>query len=395
MTRAFADDLSSLLDQINDTAVDIRHDLHAHPELSFEEHRTTRVVRERLTALGWSLAPCPTETGVVATLAGSAPGRRVMVRADIDGLPVDEEVDLPYRSVNGGVMHACGHDVHTAALLTVADLLARRHDELAGEFTLVFQPAEEALGGARTMIEGGVLDDHPVDYFLAAHVASIAPVGIVATKAGIMMSEATSLLVRIHGRGGHGAYVTREGNVVLALSELAPRLDEVVTDLAFEGTDCACSAGVITAGTANNVVPRHATLRGTLRTFTPDQRVRALDRLTQLLREVSDAFGVECTLATNDAAPAVANDTLVVDRVLARAGDVVGTSRVLTIPPTTGSDDASEFLNRVPGCYVFVGGGLPDGSSGMHHSPDFAVDDGACRIMAGVLAASAVDLAQS
>lgn len=394
MARTFSEDLPQLLTDCNDAMVDLRHDLHAHPELSFEEHRTTKVVRDRLVELGWELAPCPTPTGAVAVLRGTTPGKRIMIRADIDGLPVTEESSLPYTSRNPGIMHACGHDVHTAALLGVADVLARRREELAGEYTLVFQPAEEGLGGARAMIEGGLLEAHPVDFVIGAHVTSLAPVGLVATRAGIMMSEATSLSVEVKGKGGHGAMASIDGNVVLAVSHLAPRLSEVVTGLSYEGTDCACSAGVIHAGTANNVVPRHALLRGTLRTFTSDQLREALTRLERILREVEEEYGVTCQLERGEGTPAVNNDPDVAKRVLTSARSLMGDHNVWELPPTSPSDDVSQFLNRVPGCYMFVGGAMPDGSSGMHHSPDFSVDDGALGAAAGVLSKSAVDLAQ-
>jgi amidohydrolase len=394
MPKTFADDLPQLLDNVEATMVELRHDLHAHPELAFEEHRTTRVVRGRLTELGWELKACPTETGAVAVLRGTKPGRRIMIRADIDGLPVTEENQIATASVNDGVMHACGHDVHTAGLLGIADVLSRRQDEIAGEFTLLFQPAEEALGGAVAMIEGGVLNDNPVDVVIGAHVSSLAPLGFVGTKPGVMMSEAASLSVHIAGKGGHGAMASVEGNVILAVSHLAPRLGEVVDGLSFEGTNCACAAGVINAGTAMNVVPRHAVLRGTLRTFTPEQHVEALDRLRSLLHEVESMYVVSCSLELTDLAPAVVNNADIYEQVMKSATKVVGTSGVMTIPPFTPSDDVSEFLNRVPGCYMFIGGANDDGSSGMHHSPDFQVQDGACRILAGVLAQSAVDLAQ-
>ncbi len=394
MTSTFSEELPQLLNDIDASMVELRHDLHAHPELAFQEHRTTGVVRDRLVELGWDLASCPTETGAVAVLRGAKPGRRIMIRADIDGLPVAEENQISFASVNDGVMHACGHDVHTAGLLGIADILSRRQGELAGEFTLLFQPAEEALGGAMAMIDGGVLTDHPVDVVIGAHVSSLAPLGFVGTKPGVMMSEAASLSIHLKGQGGHGAMASVEGNVVLAVSHLAPRLGDVVDGLSFEGTNCACSAGVINAGTAMNVVPRHALLRGTLRTFTAEQHVEALERLRSLLREVEAMFVVACSLELTDLAPAVVNNVDVYEQVMRSATKVVGASGVMTIPPFTPSDDVSEFMNRVPGCYMFIGGANDDGSSGMHHSPDFQVQDGACRILAGVLVQSAVDLAQ-
>jgi amidohydrolase len=394
MTSSFSDVLPQLLDDVEGPMVEIRHDLHAHPELAFQEHRTTQVVRDRLVELGWELASCPTETGAVAVLRGDKPGRRVMIRADIDGLPVTEENEISFSSVHEGVMHACGHDVHTAGLLGIADVLSRRQADLAGEFILLFQPAEEGSGGALAMIEGGVLIDNPVDVVIGAHVSSLAPLGFVGTKPGVMMSEAASLSIHIKGRGGHGAMASTEGNVILAVSHLAPRLGEVVDGLSFEGTACACSAGVINAGTAMNVVPRHAVVRGSLRTFTADQHVEALERLRILMREVEAMFVVTCSLDLYDVAPAVVNHADIYEQVMKSATKVVGASGVMTIPPFTPSDDVSEFMNRVPGCYMFIGGANADGSSGMHHSPDFQVEDGSCRILAGVLAQSAVDLAQ-
>ena len=395
MARTITEELPELMKHAYGPMVDIRHDLHAHPELSFLEHRTTEVVRNRLVELGWELATCPTETGAVAILRGAKPGQRVMIRADIDGLPVIEERQLSYASVNEGIMHACGHDVHTASLLGVADLLSQHRDELAGEYTLVFQPAEEALGGAEAMIAGGVLENHPADFVIGAHVTSMLPLGFVATRPGVMMSRANALVVDIQGNGGHGAMPTVEGNVVLAVSALAPRLSEVVHGLEFEGGICACSAGVIHAGTANNVVPRHAQLRGTLRTFTPHQLVISLARLDAILHDMEESFEVSCSLSLNDGTPAVVNNMNVARRVIESAGQIVGAANVLDLPPVSPSDDMSEFLNRIPGCYMFVGGALADGTSGQHHSPDFAIDDEACRNFSSVLAACAVDLAQA
>lgn len=392
VAHRFFEDLTELLSEVNDPMVEIRHDLHAHPELSYEEFRTSGVIRDRLVALGWDLAPCPTETGAVATLAGAKAGRRVMLRADIDALPVTEESALSYASSTSGVMHACGHDVHTAALLGVADLLARRRDELAGEFTLVFQPAEEVISGARAMISRGLFENHPVDAVIGAHVVSLAPLGFVGSRPGVMMSRGVTLAVAVSGRGGHAAMAVPEGNVVLAICHLVPRLDEVVAGLTFEGVNCVCSAGVVAVGTKNNVVPRHGLLRGTLRTFTDAQSDEALGRLNELLGEVAAKFDVSCELTIDESVPAVTNDEAVTAIAMASAARVEGVS-VITFPPVTPSDDVSEFFAQAPGCYLFVGGAMADGSSGMHHAPDFAIDDGACRVAAGVLAAGAVDLA--
>ena len=244
------------------------------------------------------------------------------------------------------------------------------------------------------MIAEGVLDSHPVYFVIGAHVTSVLPLGFVATPPGVLMSQANALTIDIEGQGGDGAKASIEGNVVLAVSALAPRLGEVVAGLAFEGGICACSAGVIHAGTANNVVPRRALLRGTLHTFTSDQYIEALARLAAILGEVEEAFAVDCSLTLGDATPPVVNNAHVAECVTRTATVIVGADSVLDLPPVSPSDDMSEFLNRIPGCYVFVGAALADGTNGPHHSPDFAVDDEACRNFAGLLAACAVDLAQ-
>ena len=394
MTTDFHDALSGLLDAATDSMIEIRHDLHQFPELSFDEFRTSDVITNRLNELHWDLQKCPTPTGAVATLDTGKPGRVVMIRADIDALPVHEEVALSFASRTDGVMHACGHDVHTAALLGVADLLGRRAESLVGKFVVVFQPAEESLGGARAMIDGGVLDDHGVEFVVGAHVTSLAPVGLVAVKPGIAMSEATSFSMTLTGKGGHGAMANVEGNVILAVTHLAQLLGTAIAGLSFEGTDCACSAGVIQAGTANNVVPRRAILRGTLRTFSPNQFDEATRRLEHLAATTSREFAVECVFGIDIRTPMVINNPVITESFAKSAKRVVGDSMVIAHPPASPSDDVSEFLNERPGCYAFVGGAMPGGSSGMHHSPDFAVDDGALRVMAGVLASVAVDLAQ-
>ncbi len=388
-----ARELRDLIAHAAPTLTELRHDLHAHPEVGFAEHRTTEVIREQLSALGLVAAPTTMATGAVASLAGTRPGRRVLVRADIDALPVTETRDLPFRSTQPGVMHACGHDVHTAALLGVAEVLSRLEDR-PGSFTFVFQPAEEALGGARALIEDGLLERHPCDAVLGAHVTSLVPLGVVAVRPGIAMSRGEAFRIVLEGEGGHGALAGDAGNVLIAAGHVLTRLREVVAGLSYETTPLVCSAGVVRAGTSPNVVPRRAEVAGTLRTFTPEQTAAAHTGLNALLAEIAATNGVRTRLEITGSSPAVVNDPHLTSLAAAAARSVVGDNHVVEMAPTSASDDIGEFLERVPGCYLFVGGALGDGTSGMHHSDDFAIEDAAVAIQAHVLAAAALALAE-
>jgi amidohydrolase len=229
---------------------------------------------------------------------------------------------------------------------------------------------------------------------IGCHVTTMAPVGLVALRPGVAMSEVHSFSVRASGLGGHGATAGSAGNVLLAVAQLAGTLDGVVEGMSLDGTACACSAGVLASGTAPNVVPSTGSLRGTLRTFTPEQAVGAIEALRGLCVATAERFDCSLELALEDHAPAVVNDsgvTAVVDRV---ARDALGDARVVQVPPVTPSDDVSEFLLAAKGCYFFVGAARPDGTSGPHHSPTFALDEGCLSVAARVLAGSAVRLAE-
>jgi amidohydrolase len=389
----FTESLSDVIDANKSIVVNIRHDIHRHPELSLQEFRTTEIIRSRLTASGWEILPCPTPTGAVAIFRGSRPGKRVLIRADIDALPVQEESGVPYASTVNGVMHACGHDVHTASLLSVVQALPRVGNDFAGEIVALFQPAEEGLSGAKTMIDGGLLESLPVDYVIGGHVASTAPVGFVTTKPGVMMAASRAFTIELEGPGGHGAWPTAEGNVILALSALTPRLGEVVEGLNYEQANCACSIGVVRAGSANNVAPRRATLKGTLRTFLVEQEDEARERLETLCTSIAEQFHVSCRIKWLEQYPATVNDLAVTRFAEASARRVVDDGYFPSKSPIPGSEDFSEFLNRVPGVFLFFGGAQLGTQSGMQHSPTFQVDDEAIFVMAKVLATLAIELA--
>jgi amidohydrolase len=377
-----------------DEMVDTRRDLHAHPELGFEERRTTELITSRLASFGLLEGRAGTPTGAAYLLEGGRPGRSVILRADIDALPIDEQVDLDFRSTTDGRMHACGHDEHVASLLGVARTLAARAEDLPGRFLFVFQPAEEKLDGARTMIEGGVLGGFENARLVGHHVTSVLPAGYVAFRSGTAMSEAHSFMLTLEGAGGHGAMPSAQGDVVRAAAAAVGRLGNVVAGLTYEGTDCVCTAGVIRAGEALNVIPVRAVIEGTLRTFTDAQREDAIRRLEDLARSVGEEHGVTGRLELPSHTPAVVNDAAVSHVVGQAARSVLAEDRVLDLAPVAPSDDVGLFLQHVPGCYFFVGGALPDGSSGIHHSPTFAIDEAALTVAYDVTLAAALALAE-
>ena len=319
-------------DVVFDDMVDKRHALHRRPELAFAEHETTAVIRDHMAALGIPETLRTTETGGIFTMEGGRPGRSVVLRGDIDGLPVQEDEARTVHSEVEGVMHACGHDVHVASMLGAASLLAARRDDLPGRYIFLFQPAEEALCGAKAMLERGALTVMEGARLVGFHVTSQLPTGFVALRAGIAMSEANSLRITLTGPGGHGAMPSAQGDVIRATAELVSRLGEVAAGLRYEEADCVCSAGTIHAGTAVNVVPTSARVTGTLRTFTEAQHEEALVRLQDLCDQVGDDQGVHVELEVPEHTRAVVNDAEATAVVEAEAAVVLGPDQVFRMP---------------------------------------------------------------
>jgi amidohydrolase len=384
---------SGSIDAVFDHMVDLRRAVHATPELAFQEHVTTALIRQQMADLGIDELTRVTETGGIFAMEGGRPGRTVVMRADIDGLPIHEDASKPGHSTIDGTMHACGHDVHVGSLLGVAHALAARREELAGRYLFLFQPGEEALCGAKRMVEAGALDLMAGARLVGFHVTSQLPTGYVGLRTGIAMSEAHSLRITLAGPGGHGAIPTAKGDVIKATAALVSQLGSVAEGLTYEGANCICSAGTLSAGTAVNVVPTRSTVTGTMRTFTDAQRAETFERLHTLCAAIGDSHGVTVDVHVPESTPAVVNDGAVTDIVESTAQGLLGDDHVLRMPPSSPSDDVSEFLAHLPGSYFFVGGAGGDGSSGMHHSPTFSVEDESLRVGAGIIARSAVTLA--
>jgi amidohydrolase len=379
----------SVIDEVRE----LRRYFHARPELSFQEHQTSRELAGRLQGLGLDLKPCPTETGTVAVLDTGRPGKTVMLRADIDALPIQEESGVDFASRTAGRMHACGHDAHMAIMVGVARTLVERIWDVRGRYVFVFQPAEEIVEGARAMIAGGLLDDHRPDSVIGLHVTSFTESGTVITRPGLLWAGSDAFDVRFEGPGGHGGMMGRNGNVLAAQAFFVDHLHTVVEDLELDDTRCHVTVGNISSDGAWNVVPRGVLVQGSLRTFNHELRKQALERLDDLLRETGTEFDVRPSLALVHGTVPLMNDPNVTRTVLEVGRELIGDKASLLGRPLTVSDDFAEFLTRIPGCY-FMLGAKPEGEPPpAHHSPGFHIDEEALRTGVMMLAGTASRLA--
>src|SRR5215831_3399204 len=377
-----------------DEVVDTRRDLHRRPEVSFAEHETSRFVEARLRDIGLDVRECPTDTGALAVLDTGRPGRTVMLRADIDALPILEESGVPFASSHEGRMHACGHDAHTAILLGAARALAERAEDLRGSYLLCFQPAEEIVSGAREMIARGLFDRHHPEVTVGLHMASWLPTGTVTTRPGLLWAGSDAFEVVMRGPGGHGGMMKRVGNVISAQAFLLERLHLVVDELEHEGTGCHCTVGDVRGDGAWNVVPRAVTVRGSVRTFTPELRAEALQRLRDLLVETDTEFQIRSDLRLVHGTVPVFNDPNVTATVLDVGRQLVGERASRLGAPLTVSDDMGEFLTRIPGCYFMLGARPPDAEvAPAHHSPTFRIDEASFATGVRMMVATAARLA--
>jgi len=376
-----------------DEVTELRRHFHRHPEVSFSEHETSRQLGERLRQLGLEIKPCPTETGVVALLDTGKPGKTVMLRADIDGLPIHEESGVEFSSRSDGRMHACGHDAHMAIMVGVARTLVDRIWDISGRYLFVFQPAEEIVEGAKAMIAKGLLDDNHPDSVIGLHIASFLESGTVVTRPGLLWAGSDAFEIGFAGPGGHGGMMGRRGNVLAAQAFFIERLHTIVEGLEQDGVQCHTTVGDIRSDGAWNIVPRGVLVKGSLRTFNAPLREEALGRLRDLLQETDSEFEVRSSLDLVHGTVPLMNEPNVTRTVLDVGRSLIGDQASVLGRPLTVSDDFAEFLTRIPGCY-FMLGAMPKGAPPpAHHSPGFKIDEDALATGVKVLAGAASRLA--
>ena len=359
----------------------LRRDLHRHPELGFQEVRTARIVAERLRALGYTVRTGVGRTGVTGFLKCGAPGKTLLLRADMDALPIREEADVAWKSESPGVMHACGHDAHTAMGLATAAVLAKEAPALSGNLFFVFQPAEELAMGAAAMLRDGALDGVRPDAALAVHVLNQWPTGTIAICDGPAMASADKLTLTVTGRGGHGASPHLAIDPVVAAAQVITAIQALVSRETPPFETAILSITMLQAGTAFNIIPDTVEMTGTFRCFNPTLRDTLLAGLTRMADGVAAAF--RCTAQVNNEflTPAVLNDPAVTRIAREAAAGIVGSDRVTAPAPLTGSEDAAFFWQKVPGCFAFIGTARPEWSPAPSmHNAKFDIDETALAV---------------
>lgn len=366
--------------------VDVRRDLHAHPELAFEEIRTSGLVAERLNALGLKPRTGVGRTGVLATIQGATPGKTVLLRADMDALPIQEENDVPYRSKNDGRMHACGHDCHTSILLGVAKQLAADSGAMKGAVRLVFQPAEEVGGGAHAMIADGALAAPKPDAAFGLHVWQDLDLGKVGITPGPFMAAVDAFEVTVTGKGAHAAMPHFGVDPIVCLAHIITALQTIASRTVDPFNEVVVSVTQLKAGTAFNIIPNTAWMGGTVRVFDPATWEMLPERFEAICKNVAAAFRCSVEIRYHRHNRPTVNDPAMCEIARAAAAEVVGAENVRDDVRTMGGEDFSAFLAEVPGCFIAVGSrNERRGLTWDHHHPRFDVDEEALRIGAEIL----------
>jgi len=357
--------------------VEWRRFLHQKPELGFREFITSDFVTQKLREWGIPHETGIAKTGIVATITSDRPGPVFAIRADMDALPIQEENEVPYKSQHDGVMHACGHDGHTAIALGTAYYLSQHRDGFAGTVKIIFQPAEEGLGGAEPMIEAGVLKHPDVDAIVGLHLWNVLPLGTVGVRTGALMAAVECFELTVRGKGGHGAIPQQTIDSVVVGSQIVTALQTIVARNVNPIDSAVVTVGEFHAGTAHNVIADTAHMSGTVRYFNPNFKGYFAQRMEQVIKGICDAHGATYEFNYWELYPPVINDGAIANLVRSVAEDVVE-SPIGVVPEcqTMGGEDMSFFLQEVPGCYFFLGSANAEkGLAFPHHHPRFNFDE--------------------
>ncbi len=373
-------DFSQIRSEIKDLQLELvewRRSLHQKPELGFEERITAEFIQHQLQKWNIPYQAEIAKTGIVATINGDRPGKVLAIRADMDALPIQEANEVSYRSQHEGKMHACGHDGHTAIALGTAYYLNQHKSDWQGTVKIIFQPAEEGPGGAKPMIEAGVLQNPDVDAIIGLHLWNNLPLGTVGVRSGALMAAVECFRATIKGKGGHGAMPDQTVDSIVVASQIVNALQTIVSRNVKPLDAAVVTVGEFHAGTALNVIADSANLSGTIRYFNPELETLMRDRLEAIFSGICQMYGAEYELDHWQLYPPTVNDTEIAELVRTVAVEVIETP-VGVVPEcqTMGGEDMSFFLNEVPGCYFFLGSANPvKGLAYPHHHPRFDFDE--------------------
>src|SRR5579884_92980 len=382
---------AQLPDELVADVVALRRDFHKHPELGFEEHRTAGIVAQRLQTLGFDVHTGIAGTGVVGVMKGALPGRTVMLRADMDALPIEEENDVEYRSTVRGKMHACGHDGHVAILLAAAQLIAAGKDRLPGTICLLFQPAEEGHGGARVMVESGVIERFGIERAYGLHLNSKLQAGMLGFREGPFYASSDSIEIQVLGRGGHGSAPHDAVDPIYTAANFITSMQQIVARQVDPLEPAVVTIASIHGGTIHNVIPRTVSMLGTVRAFSDDVREAMPERIERVLKACCDAMGASYEFNYLWRYPVTSNDPDQTRYVRALAQRTAGEERVLTAVKLMGAEDFSFFAQRVPACFYTLGARGGPNTANPHHSSTFDIDERALPVGVKMMAALAFD----
>ena len=383
-------DLKKDIANVEEKVIEWRRDFHKHPELSNREFETAEKIAKHLKNLGLKVETEVAKTGVVALLKGDHPGKVVALRADIDALPVTERNELPFKSEvtteflgsQTGVMHACGHDTHTAILMGTAEVLAKHKDKIHGTIKFIFQPAEEGPppgeeGGAKLMIKEGVLKSPDVDAIFGLHINSETPVGTIRYKPEGTMAAVERFVITVKGKQTHGSQPWSGTDPILISAKIIDGLQTIISrDSKLIDAAAVITVGKITSGVRFNIIPESAEMIGTVRTLEPKMREKILTRMKEMVPKLAEAYGGEATIELQNNTAVTFNDVALTNQMLPSLQKVAGEDHVELVKATTGGEDFSYFQEEVPGLYFFLGGQPLDSKEpAPHHTPDFFIDE--------------------
>jgi amidohydrolase len=367
--------LEPLLRSVAADVVEWRRHLHCHPELSFQEYETAQFVHEKLQSFGGLEISRPTKTSVVARLVGNAPGKVLAMRADMDALPLQEENTLEYMSQNPGVMHACGHDGHTAMLLGAAKVLTQLQDQLKGEVRFIFQHAEEQPpGGAQELVAAGAVKG--IDEIIGLHVSSDLPVGKIGLNSQAILANTDTFDIVINGKGGHGSRPETTIDPISIGAQIVANLQHIISRNISALEPVVLSITTFHGGTSHNIIPQSVTLGGTVRSFDAKIREKIPLLMEQIIKGITDAHGATFKLDYHQGYGALVNDPGLVEKLKEIAGDLVGSENVIQFPRRMAGEDFSAYLKEAPGCFIFIGtANVQKNLTYSSHNPRFDIDE--------------------